>query len=51
MSSKNGFQNDKIKLMHDFLVDFSLKRPEKVESSISVTYSRVLNNRGVGINV
>ena len=32
----SGFQNDKIKLMHDFMVDFSLKWPEKVEFSISV---------------
>ena len=33
---QSGFQNDKIKLTHDFLVDFSLKWPEKVEFSISV---------------
>ena len=33
---KSGFQNDQIKLMHDFLVDFSLKLSEKVEFFISV---------------
>ena len=33
---QSGFQNNKIKLTHDFLVDFSLKWPEKVEFSISV---------------
>ena len=32
----SGFQNDKMKLTHDFLVDFSLKCPEKVEFSVSV---------------
>ena len=33
---QSGFQNDKIKLTHDFLLDFSLKWPDKVEFSISV---------------
>ena len=32
----SGFQNDKIRLTRDFLVDVSLKWPEKVEFSISV---------------
>ena len=34
--SKSGFQNDKTKLKHDFLMDFSLKWPEKDQFSISV---------------
>ena len=43
----SGFHNDKIKLTHNFLVDFSLKWPEKVEFSIPV----IIENCAWGQNV
>ena len=39
------FQNDKIKLTQNFLVDFSLKWPEKVEFSISVIIEKCMGQK------